>query len=92
VTWRRATTALGCIAVVALAGCATPGYNESRIQAELVRAGATHEQAKCVTDALTNRYDEAQLGSHSEPTPQEIQQARLILKDCKVTLPVKPQP
>jgi hypothetical protein len=92
VTWRRATTVLGCVAVVALAGCATPGYNPSRIESELVRAGATREQARCVTQALTNKYDETQLGSHSEPGADEVDYTRLILKRCDVTLPVQPLP
>jgi hypothetical protein len=92
VTWRAATTALVCLAVAALAGCATPGYNPSRIESELVRAGATREQARCVTQALSDKYDERQLGSHSEPSPAEIDFTRLVLKRCKVTVPAQPQP
>ena len=79
------------MAVVALAGCATPGYSPSRIESELVRAGATREQARCVTQALSDKYDERQLGSHSEPRADEIDYARLVLKRCKVTLPLQPQ-
>jgi hypothetical protein len=92
VTWRRARAVFGCAAVVAVAGCATPGYNPSRIESELVRAGATREQARCVTESLTNTYDENQLGSHSEPGPAELQKTRDILKACKVTLPLQPLP
>lgn len=91
-TWRRATTVLGCAAVVALAGCATPGFSQSRIESELVRAGATPEQARCVSQGLTDKYDESQLGSHSEPRPEEVDYTRLILKRCKVTLPLQPLP
>ena len=91
-TWRRATAVLGCVGVVALAGCATPGYNAPRIESELVRAGATPEQARCVTDQLTNTYDETQLGSHSEPSSKEVDRTRVILKQCGVTLPLQPLP
>lgn len=78
--------------MVALAGCATPGYNRSRIESELVRAGATPEQARCVTEGLTDKYAESQLGSHSEPRPDEIDYTRVLLKRCNVTLPLQPRP
>jgi hypothetical protein len=77
--------------VVALAGCATPGYSPSRIEAELVRAGATPQQARCVTNKF-ERFDLNYLGSHSEPSPDEIDEARVILKQCNVTLPLQPRP
>lgn len=87
----RTRAILGGLAVTAaLAGCATPGYNASRIQSELERAGATSEQARCVTDGLSNKYDEKQLGSHSEPLDKEFEFTRALLKRCKVTLPVTP--
>jgi hypothetical protein len=78
--------------VVALAGCATPGYSPSRIETELVRAGATREQARCVTQGLSNTYDERQLASHSEPGKDEVAKVRLILGRCNVTLPIQPLP
>jgi hypothetical protein len=82
----------GGVALLAIAGCATPGYNASRIGSELVRAGATPEQARCVTDGLSNKYDGNQLGSHSEPSVKELNYTRLILKRCNVTLPLQPRP
>jgi hypothetical protein len=75
---------------VALAGCATPGYNASRLQSELVRAGTTLEQARCVTNGLTDKFDENQLGSHSAPTSGEDATTRAILATCKVKLPLQP--
>ena len=50
-----------------LAGCATPGYNPGRIQSELVRAGASPAQARCVTDNMGDTFDQKELGSHSPP-------------------------
>ena len=90
------TTVFGGVALLALAGCATPGYNVSRIESELVQAGATPEQARCVTRALSDTYDANQLGSHSsprsDPYEDEYQTTRDILKRCNVTLPLQPPP
>ena len=57
-----------------------------------MRAGATRDQARCVTQALSDKYDERQLGSHSEPFPDEVAKVRLILEQCKVTLQLQPLP
>jgi hypothetical protein len=86
-------TRVGCVAtVLALAGCATPGYNPSRLEGQLERAGATPAQARCVVDGLTKKYAESQLGSHSEPSAGELAFTRGVLKACKVTLPLQPLP
>ena len=86
-------TRVGCVAtVLALAGCATPGYNPSRLQSQLEHAGATPAQARCVIDGLTKKYDENQLGSHSEPSAAEVSYTRGVLKACRVTLPLQPLP
>ncbi len=101
--------AFGCVvAALAFAGCATPGYNPTRIQSELVKAGTTPQQAECVTAGLSGKFDTNQLGSHSAPSAippkpkngdppgtkyeSEVQKARNILKQCKVTLPLIPPP
>ena len=73
-----------------LAGCATPGYNPTKIQSELVHAGATTTQARCVTDGLSKKYDANQLGSHSQPIAKEFAYTRVLLKKCNVTLPLLP--
>ena len=90
------TTVFGAVALLALAGCATPGYNASRIENELVRAGATREQARCVTSAFSNEWDARQLASHSSPRSDhdedEYATTRGILKRCNVTLPLQPPP
>jgi hypothetical protein len=84
-------TVIGCAAgALALAGCATPGYNASRLQSQLVRAGTTVEEARCVTNGLADTFDENQLGSHSAPTSTELAKTRAILATCKVKLPLQP--
>ena len=83
---------IGCVAgALALSGCATPGYDASRLQSELVHAGTTLEQARCVTKGLTDTFDESQLGSHSTPSEKEFATTRAILSKCKVTLPLQPR-
>jgi hypothetical protein len=94
------------VVVLAVGGCAAPGYDPSRVQSELVRAGTTPQQARCVTDRLPLTFDVTQLGSHSAPsasappttagqkTPNksEYEKTRDILKQCGVTLPLSPLP
>ncbi len=83
----------GCVvAPLLLAGCATPGYNQTRLQSQLEHAGTTADQAQCVTSGLSDTFDENQLGSHSAPTAQELAKTRAILKRCGITLPLQPQP
>lgn len=97
--WRRTAIRIGCAAAtLALAGCATPGYSPSRIQSELVQAGATPKQAQCVTDKLSDTFDLTQLGSHSEPSKgtkkgdvDEFATTRAILRTCGVKLPLQPR-
>jgi hypothetical protein len=98
-----------CITTLgALSGCATPGYNPPRLESELEHAGATPAQARCVTDGLSAKFDEGQLGSHSAPSllrpapkasdppgtiyENEYESTRDILTQCKVTLPLNPLP
>ena len=84
-------TSVGCAAgVLAFAGCATPGFNASRLQSQLVHAGTTVDQARCVTKGLTDKFDESQLGSHSAPTAKELATTRDILSRCQVKLPLQP--
>ncbi|HEV7524643.1 MAG TPA: hypothetical protein VGP92_06735 [Acidimicrobiia bacterium] len=96
--WRRARIGLGCaIAALSFAACATPGYSPSRIETELVQAGATSEQAKCVTTGLTDKIDRTELSSHSaplanvDPSKDEFAITRQILKKCRVNLPLLPR-
>lgn len=98
----------GIGAVATVAGCATPGYNPSRLQSQLEHAGTTPAQAQCVIRRLDETFDRSQLGSHSAPSllrrvkkptdppgtkyENEYEQTRGILQECKVTLPLNPLP
>jgi hypothetical protein len=86
---------LGCVAAAfALASCATPGYSPSHLESQLIHAGTTPQQARCVTTGLSLKFDETQLGSHSEPSADpkddEFAKTRAILKKCGVTLALQP--
>jgi hypothetical protein len=84
-------TGVGCVVgALAMAGCAAPGFDASKLQSELVHAGATVDQARCVTQGLTDTFDENQLGSHSAPTAQELTKTRAILSKCQIKLPLQP--
>jgi hypothetical protein len=105
---RRILGVAGLAGAFVLAGCAAPGYNPSRIESELIRAGTTPAQAACVTKGLTDTFDRTQLGSHSAPSanrPQpkpsdppgtdyrsEYEKTRAILQSCGVKLPLLPLP
>ena len=90
--WRRAIAGLvSVVGAAALAGCATPGYDASKLQSELEHAGTTSAQAQCVTNGLTDQYTVAQLGSHSEPSEKELVFTRALLARCGIKLPLQPR-
>jgi hypothetical protein len=72
--------------VAALAGCAVPGYDASKLQGELRRAGLTAAQAKCVTDGMEAKFDLREMASHSDPTSEQLAKAHDVLVACKVNL------
>ena len=74
-----------------LAGCATPGYDASKLQSQLEHAGTTVSQAQCVTKGLTDKYTVTQLGSHSEPSEKEFVFTRALLAKCGIKLPLQPR-
>jgi hypothetical protein len=71
-------------AAALVAGCAQTGYNASKLQTELERAGATPTQARCVTNALENTFAPNLLGSHADPDAPELATARALLAKCGV--------
>jgi len=83
---------VGCVVCASvLAGCATPGYDESKLQSQLEHAGTTAPQAQCVTNGLTDKYTVTQLGSHSEPSENELVFTRGLLAKCGIKLPLQPR-
>lgn len=85
-------TGAGClVGAFVLGACAAPGYNDTKLAAQLVHAGATSAQARCVTDGLSNKYSLAQLGSHSAPSDKELTFTRGLLAKCGVKLPLRPR-
>jgi hypothetical protein len=75
------------VAAVALAACAQPGYSASKLQRELRRAGVSPQQAQCVTDAMENTFDPLKLGSHAEPSADDLARVRALLNKCGVKTP-----
>jgi outer membrane murein-binding lipoprotein Lpp len=84
---RRAALIVAGLAsiTVTLAGCAQPGYDAAKIERQLVQAGATPVQARCVLSGLDNTFDVNQLASHSDPTAKESATTRALLQKCGIT-------
>jgi len=81
---------LAALVCVALGACGESGYDARKLQSELRRAGVTAAQARCVTDALANRFDANRLGAHSEPTLLELKRTRAVLTKCGIrTTPLR---
>ena len=80
----------GVLSSLVLSGCAQPTFNAQKLQRQLVQAGATPEQAQCVTTSLENSFDTNQLASHSDPTPTEVDKVHQLLLLCKVKLTPPP--
>jgi hypothetical protein len=66
------------------AGCAAPGYSATKLERELEQAGATPQQAHCVTTKLEDTFDVNQLASYSDPTVKETATTRAILERCGI--------
>jgi len=79
--------ALVIVGAAVLTSCAQPGFNAQKLQRQLVQAGATPEQAQCVTTSLENSFDTNELASHSNPTSEEVAKVHALLHACKVKLP-----
>ncbi len=78
---------VACAVAFAATACAQPGYDAGKLRRELVKAGATPQQAQCVTDGLENGFDLHQLGSHTEPTSKDLAKARALIVKCGIKLP-----
>jgi hypothetical protein len=84
---------VACVAaVLVFAACAEPGYDAQKMQTELRRAGVPADHARCITDRIENEFpDLNQLGSHSDPTPDEQARADAIVHACGVTTTTRPR-
>ena len=65
-------------------GCANPDYDSDSTQGDLVHAGLTDEQARCVTNGLERAFNDRRLDTHAEPTETEFQDALVVLEECGV--------
>ena len=65
-------------------GCANPGYDTDATQDDLVRAGLTAEQARCVTRGLEGSIGSRRLDTNAVPDETEFQAALEVLADCNV--------
>jgi hypothetical protein len=82
---RRRFAVIVVALAASLSACAQPGYSARKLERQLVSAGLSDAEARCVTRTLENTYDEGQLGSRSEPTQREFDKTRSILVEtCKI--------
>jgi len=83
---RRRFVASGLL-VAGLAACASPGYDEPRLQRELERAGVAPDAAGCVADALPDSVDIRELALEQDPNADQLESTRAVLERCGVSLP-----
>jgi hypothetical protein len=67
----------------AVTACANPTYDDTSARADLVAAGLTEQQARCVTRELDKRVGR-RLDAHATPTSRERAKMADILDDCGV--------
>jgi hypothetical protein len=72
--------------LLAASACAQPGYDASKLDRQLRDAGASEEQARCVTAGLENSFDLGQLASRTNPTAKERETTRALVERCGLRL------
>jgi hypothetical protein len=75
------------VSACALGACAQPGFNAQKLERQLVQAGATPDQARCVTTSMENKFDLNELASHTEPSALDLATTHDLLVKCRVKLP-----
>jgi hypothetical protein len=76
---------VGAVALIVLgAACANPDYDADAKRAELVAAGLTEQQARCVTNGLAREIRARRLDAHSPATETEHAKTAAILDECHV--------
>ena len=66
------------------AGCASGGYNPGALERRLVSTGVSRRAAKCVIDAMTEKFGEDRLGGRADATADEVKAQRVLLTRCGV--------
>jgi hypothetical protein len=79
------SAAIGAVALVVLgAACANPDYDPDAKRAELVAAGLTEQQARCVTNSMARVIVPDRLDAHAPATETEHEKMAAILEACQV--------
>jgi hypothetical protein len=79
---------LGAIVLIVTvaAGCTAGGYDPNTLQGRLVKAGVAPAAAKCVIQGMTAKFGTQILGARVDPSAQEVNAERVILRRCQVKL------
>ena len=79
---------LGAIVLIGIvaAGCTAGGYEPNTLQGRLEQAGVPPAAAKCVIQGMTEKFGTQILGARVDPSAQEINAQRVILRRCDVKL------
>ncbi len=72
------------VLALALAGCASEGYEPEEARRRLRDAGFTSEQADCVVEALDHAFGFDALNTRDEPTREQRAELNDVLADCGV--------
>jgi hypothetical protein len=82
---RIRSASIGAVALVVLgAACANPEYDADAKRAELVAAGLTEQQARCVTTGLAREIGLRRLDAHSPATETKHAKTAAVLDECHV--------
>ncbi len=72
------------------AGCTAGGYEPSSLQGRLVKAGVAPAAAKCVIQGMTEKFGSQILGARVDPSAEEVNAQRVILRRCEVKVRKQP--
>ena len=84
---------LGAIVLIGMfaSGCTAGGYAPGTLQSGLVEAGVAPTAAKCVIQGMTEKFGTQILGARVDPSVQEVDAERVILRRCRVKLKAQPK-
>jgi hypothetical protein len=81
---RSAAAAVAVAFAVLGSACANPDYDPNAKRAELVAAGLTEQQARCVTSSMAREIGIRRLDAHAPATKSEHANMAAILDECHV--------